>query len=327
MKSFFTLVLALLSISLVHAEFAQLVESGDVHDAKFECDEALKFYLPAEKLDPKNVGLLVKISRQYALRMNDLPKEADKIASGRKALSYAERAVTLAPNECDPHLSVAICLGKLTPFAGAREKVENSSKIKTAAEKAVKLNPKNDLAWHLLGRWHQELANIGGVTRALASAIYGGLPAASNEEAVKCFQKAMALNAKRLVHVVELGRTYQMMGRDAEAKRFLQAGLAMPNKDKDDPATKVRGQATLKELLGSSLNFVGKIFTPRAAGLKLGMPNRSSGNPVSQTGAYFSSIEARFSTTMFGRFLSKLDSIKTLPWILIVFPISGVRLS
>lgn len=249
MKLFFIFVWASLSLSLVHADFAQLVKSGDIHDDQFECDEALKFYLPAEKIDPKNAELLVKISRQYALRMSDLPKEADKIASGRKALSYAERAVALAPNECDPHLSVAICLGKLTPLAGAREKIENSRKIKTATEKAVKLNPKNDLAWHLLGRWHQSLANIGGATRALASVIYGGLPAASNEEAAKCFQKAMALNPKRLVHVIELGRTYQMMGRDAEAKRFLQAGLAMPNKDKDDPETKGRGRAALKELL------------------------------------------------------------------------------
>lgn len=249
MKTFFALLVTLLVTSLAQADFAQLVKSGDVHDARFECDEALKFYLPAEKIDPNNVALLVKISRQYALRMSDLPNKSDKIASGRTALAYAERAVALAPNECDPHLSVAICLGKLTPLAGAREKIENSRKIKTAAEKAVKLDPKNDFAWHLLGRWHQSLANIGGATRALAGVVYGGLPAASNEEAIKCFQKAMALNPKRLVHVVELGRTYQMMGRDAEAKRFLNMGLAMQNKDKDDPETKLRGQASLKELL------------------------------------------------------------------------------
>lgn len=248
MKKFLAVIFTLLLTSLVKADFAQLVKSGDIHDAKFESDQALKFYLPAEKLDPRNVNLLVKISRQYALRMSDLPKNSDKIASGRTALAYAERAVALAPNECDPHLSVAICLGKLTPLAGAREKIENSRKIKTAAEKAVKLDAKNDFAWHLLGRWHQSLANIGGATRALASVVYGGLPAASNEEAVKCFQKAMALNPNRLIHVVELGRTYQMMGRDAEAKRFLQMGLAMPNKDKDDPETKARGQASLREI-------------------------------------------------------------------------------
>jgi len=248
MKTFYTLLMVIFSTVFTHADFAKLVNSGDVHDVRFQFDEALSFYLPAEKIEPENVPLLVKISRQYALMMSDLPKQADKIKSGRTALDYAERAVALAPNDGDAHLSVAICLGKLTPFAGAREKIENSRRIKTSADRAVKLSPSNDYAWHLLGRWHQSLANIGGTSRALASVIYGGLPAASNEQAVECFKKAMALNPKRLVHVVELGRTYQMMGRDSEAKRYLRLGLAMPDKDKDDPETKVRGRASLKKI-------------------------------------------------------------------------------
>ncbi|MES2659958.1 MAG: hypothetical protein V4689_15160 [Verrucomicrobiota bacterium] len=239
---------ACLAAMPARADFHELVKSGDVHDAKFQSDEALKFYLPAEKLDPKNADLLVKISRQYALRMSDLPKEGDKIASGRNALAYAEREVAAAPGECDPHLCVAICLGKLTPFLSNKESVEASRQIKISADKAVKLGPKNDYAWHILGRWHQSLANIGGATRMLAGAIYGGLPAASNETAVECFKKAMALNPNRLVHVVELGRTYAMMGRKAEARKYIEAGLAMPNKEKDDPETKQRGRATLKEI-------------------------------------------------------------------------------
>jgi len=240
--------IALCSVVSATANFADLMKSGDAHDAKSQCNEALKYYLPAEKLEPKNAELLVKIARQYALLMADLPTDADKLASGRKALAYAERAVAAAPNECDPHLSVAICLGKITPFLGNRETVESSRKIKIAAEKAVKLNPKNDYAWHMLGRWHQSLANIGGATRALAGIIYGGLPAASNDTAVECFRKAIALNPKRLVHVVELGRTYGMMGRKDEAKRYLQTGLSMPNQEKDDPETKQRGKVSLKEI-------------------------------------------------------------------------------
>lgn len=238
----------LLSVIPVLADFAGLVKSGDAQEAKFQYDEALKYYLPAEKLEPNDAALLVKISRQYALRMNDLPNKADKVASGRKALAYAERAVALAPDTADPHLAVAICLGKLTPFMGNREMVEASKQIKTSAEKAVKIDPKNDYAWHLLGRWHQSLANIGGATRALAGIIYGKLPAASNESAVECFRKAIALNSKRLVHFVELGRTYEMMGRKAEAKRYLEQGLSMPNQERDDPETKQRGRASLKEL-------------------------------------------------------------------------------
>ena len=242
------LFLFLLAASSAFADFAELVKSGDVHDAKYQFDQALKFYLPAEKLAPDNAVLLVKISRQYALRMADLPRQADKIASGRTGLAYAERAVAAAPGGCDPHLAVAICLGKLTPYLGAREKVEASRKIKISADKAVKIDPRNDYAWHLLGRWHQSLANLGGTTRALAGIIYGGLPAASNEEAVKCFQKAISLNARRLIHVVELGRTYAMMGRAAEARRTIQQGLAMPNQEKDDPETKRRGKESLKEI-------------------------------------------------------------------------------
>ena len=245
MKIFLILFCTTLS---VFADFAELVKSGDAQEAKFQYDEALKYYLPAEKLKPDDAALLVKISRQYALRMNDLPDKAGKTASGRKALSYAERAVALAPNQSDPHLAVAICLGKLTPFMGNREMVEASKQIKISAEKAVKLDPKNDYAWHLLGRWHQSLANIGGATRALAGIIYGRLPAASNETAVECFRKAIALNPDRLVHFVELGRTYGMMGREAEAKRYLERGLAMPDRERDDPETKQRGRASLKQL-------------------------------------------------------------------------------
>jgi tetratricopeptide (TPR) repeat protein len=246
-------ILALLLIALccafpAFAGFADLVKSGDVHDARSECDAALQYYLPAEKIDPDNGALLVKISRQYALRMNDLPNKADKVASGKTALAYAERAVAAAPRDCDSHLALAICLGKLTPYIGAKEKIEASRRIKTAADQAVALDSKNDYAWHLLGRWHQSLASIGGATRMLAGAIYGGLPAASNDEAVKCFKKSISLNPKRLIHVIELGRTYAMMGRKAEAKQYLEQGLSMPEKEKDDAETKQRGRESLKEL-------------------------------------------------------------------------------
>jgi len=248
MKAFLIPLIVLLSVLPSVADFAALVKSGDACDEKFQCDQALQYYLPAEKLEPNNAALLVKISRQYALRMNDLPKESDKIASCRQGLAYAERAVAAAPNECDPHLSVAICLGRLVPYLGGKEKIETSRRIKASADRAVRLDPKNDYAWHLLGRWHQSLANIGGTTRVLASIIYDGLPAASNEEAVACFKKAAALNPKRLVHVVELGRTYQMMGRKDEARRYLEMGLAMPNREKDDADTKQRGRASLKQV-------------------------------------------------------------------------------
>lgn len=248
MKTKLTLLAAMLMAGHAFGDFAELVKQGDAADAKFKAEAALESYLPAEKLNPNDASLLVKIARQYVYRMADLSSKAEQLKSGRTALAYSERAVKLAPNESDPHLAVAICLGKLSPLLGNKESIEASHKIKAEAGTAAKLNPKDDFAWHLLGRWNQELAQIGGVTRAIAMVVYGSLPSASYDEAVKDFQKAIALNPNRLIHYVELGRTYALMGRKEEAKKFIEKGLAMPNRDRDDPETKERGKKTLKDL-------------------------------------------------------------------------------
>ena len=65
---------------------------------------------------------------------------------------------------------------------------------------------------------------------------------------MRCFEKSIALNPGRLIHFVELGRTYAQMGKTQEAKQLINKGLAMPSREKDDPETKQRGRKTLAAL-------------------------------------------------------------------------------
>ncbi len=248
MRKLLLLALLVFAATTVAEEASDLILRGDAFDEKFEAKQALEFYLPAEKLRPDDAELLVKIARQYVYRINDFGSKSDKVESAQTALGYARRAVRADPRSADAHLSVAICLGKWSQLEGSREKVEASTDIKTAAEKAVELAPNDGLAWHLLGRWHQALAGLSGFTRGLAKLLYGGLPPASFADAEKCFQKAIALEPNRLMHHIELGRTYAEMGKPDEARKFIQAGLAMPNREFDDPETKDRGRKTLAEL-------------------------------------------------------------------------------
>ncbi|HET7239130.1 MAG TPA: tetratricopeptide repeat protein, partial [Terrimicrobiaceae bacterium] len=92
------------------------------------------------------------------------------------------------------------------------------------------------------------LADVNTVKRGLASLVYGKLPETTTEEAVKCFEKAIEINPDRLIHYVELGRAYAQMGKNAEARRYIEKGLTMPSLEKDDPETKRRGQETLAKL-------------------------------------------------------------------------------
>jgi tetratricopeptide (TPR) repeat protein len=226
----------------------ELIKKGDVHYEKLQTSQALEYYLPAEKLDPDNVSLLIKIAREYRHMMSDATKNEEKVRLGKIATAYARRAAALAPDDCEAQLAVAISYGKVLPFVGNKERLESSRLIKNAAQKAVALNPGNDLGWHVLGRWHLTVADISGVKRAVANIVYGKLPPATNEEAVKCFRKAIALNPKRLMHFIELGRTYAQMGKPAEARKLIEKGLAMQETEKDDPETKQKGRVILEKL-------------------------------------------------------------------------------
>lgn len=227
---------------------SDLIKQGDVFDLKFKPKEALTYYLPAEKLEPGDVPLLLCIARQYRHLMADETDPDEKLKLGVVGKSYARRAVSLAPNDSEAHLSVAISYAKMIPLLDNKAQMEASREVKSAVDKSISLDCHKDLAWHILGCWNQRLANIGMVKRTLARVFYGKVPDATNEEAVKCFQEAIKLNPNRPIHYIELGRTYAQMGQNDDAKQYIKKGLALPDIGKDDPEGKRRGRETLSSL-------------------------------------------------------------------------------
>ena len=226
-----------------------LIAKGDQFDKQLQAKEALEKYLPANKLEPNNVKLLVCIARQYRHLMADTSSNKEKLRLGNISLEFASRAATLAPNNAEAQLSPAISLGKMLPFMGSKDQVNASPRIKAAVDRTLLLDPTNDNAWHILGRWNRVLANTSVVKRVLAKALYDGdLPVTTNEAAEKCLLKAIEINPNRLMHYIELGRIYAQMGRKEEARKYIQKGMAMPNKEKDDPEMKEIGKQILQKL-------------------------------------------------------------------------------
>jgi tetratricopeptide (TPR) repeat protein len=248
----FALTLALLCLlgnAVSAAESAEdFVERGKVFERKFQANEALPLYLAAEKLEPQNCHILVRIARQYRYLMTDATAKEEKLRLGHLALDYSTRAAAAGPQDCDAQLATAITLGKMLPYLPTKEQVAASPKIKESVDKALQLDPTNDTAWHILGRWNRVLADVNMVKRVLAGVMYGSLPKGSNEEAERAMKKALELNPNRLMHYIELGRIYAQMGRKEDARQFINKGLSMPDAEKDDPETKQRGRETLQKL-------------------------------------------------------------------------------
>ena len=241
----FSVVVALLVTSGVRAETAdELIAEGDFFYARLQASEALKYYLPAEKLEPNNVRLLVHISREYRHLMSDETDSTKKVKLGNIAVEYAQRAVAAGPKDPEAQLAVAISYGKVQPYEGYRQRFDAVHVIKSAADRTIELDPHNDLGWHVLGRWYEGLAEVDPLHRTLAQ-VLGGLPPATYQDAATCFEKAIQLNPNRLMHYIALGKVYVEMGKRDEGCRLIQKGLGMQCTEKDDPQTKHEGEEIL----------------------------------------------------------------------------------
>ena len=249
MKTFLTLFLLPLAMAALAAEPAPaLIARGDAFDRQLKTRDALAAYLEAEKSEPKDADLLRKIAKQYAELMPGVSAKAEKLKLGEKSVDYVKRAVALDPRDAKVQLSAAICYGRLAPLLDNRAKIEASRLVKDYVERAIKLDPADDYAWHVLGAWNYELANLNSLLRGLAGLIYGTLPSASNDKAVECFQKAIDLAPQRVSHRIEIGRAYAALGRKDLARDALEKGLALPSREKDDEDTKRRGRDALGKL-------------------------------------------------------------------------------
>ena len=217
---------------------AEMIARADAEERQHRTRPALTALRAAERLEPENVGILLRISKQYSDLIGQTePREAAK-AVAERSLDYAKRAAALAPSNAKARLSLAVAYGKLTDFVGNRTRLEYSKIVKEEALKAIQLDPSDDFAWHVLGRWHCGVANVGGTTRTMAKLIYGGLPAASNEEAVRHFQRAVEIAPRRIIHHRELARVYISMGKLESARRCWQTIVQLPSGDGEDAKAK-----------------------------------------------------------------------------------------
>jgi tetratricopeptide (TPR) repeat protein len=229
----------------LRAEWDSVWAEARAAETRFETARALELYLEADRLRPDDAPTLQKIAQQLSDLSLEVTTKAEKKAQAEKALAYARRAVALAPDNAVNVLSLAICHGKMAVFSDARTKIEYSRLVRQDAERALALDPNYDWAHHVLGRWHHEVAELGAATRFFVRVVYGGLPDASRETAIRHLEKAAELSPARIPHHVELGFAYLAAGRTADARRSFELALALPSTELYDESAKTRARAAL----------------------------------------------------------------------------------
>jgi len=226
----------------------QNIAAGDSLFALFDNPGALKAYLNALKIDSLNYEANWKAARAYVDVGETL--EGDPRAEHYKKGEYhARRATKIDSQGSKGHLYLSIALGRVALDAGAKERIRLSKEIKKEVDLAIKYDPEDDIAYHVLGRWNRKLSNLSWIERGFANLFLGGVPKeASEENAVKCFTKAIELHPDHINHHLELGKTYEMMGMEDKARAEFQKCLDLPKSDADDDKYKKEAKELMDNL-------------------------------------------------------------------------------
>jgi tetratricopeptide (TPR) repeat protein len=250
----FVAILAVMSYGQTAADH---IKAGDEAYAKFDDQKALEQYLEAIKLEPQNYEALWKASRAD-VDIADVITGTDKDSKQRRmklytdGTDYGKKAVAVNPNDTWGHFQVAAALGKKLLMLGQKEQVDGSKLIKAEIDKAIQLDPSNDLAYHALGRWHRRIAEIGGAERFFGSILYGSIPKGTFAESEKYLKKAVDMKPEFINHRLELGMTYVSLKKYGLAAQEFQKAIDLPKTTSKDDVLKAQAQAELAKLKGRS---------------------------------------------------------------------------
>jgi tetratricopeptide (TPR) repeat protein len=215
------------SVALARTAEEALAE-GDQSYAAARLEDARRAYAEAVQASSGNVNALCRLSRTES-ELGELQKGDEQRRTWADAVSHARDAVRVAGESAEPHVWLAVALGRQALREGPRAKLALSKEIKSETDLALARDPANGRAWHVLAVWNSKIAGLSAFDRVVANSVLGGVPkGASYANAAQAFEKAIALEPQYVNHHVEYGRLLREMGRKADARRELEKAIALP---------------------------------------------------------------------------------------------------
>ena len=226
----------------------EFITAGDSLYEIYDNQGALNAYLGAIESDQTNYEASWKASRAY-IDIGETLEEDPRAEQYLKGEEFSRKAIEIDSLGSKGHLYLSIALGRVALDAGAKKRIQLSKEIKKEVDLAIKYDPNDDIAYHVLGRWNRKLANLSWIERGFANLFLGGVPEeASNKNAAECFKKAIEINPGHINHHLELGITYEMMNFYNKAHESYTKCIELPKADSDDDKYKKEAQERLEDM-------------------------------------------------------------------------------
>jgi tetratricopeptide (TPR) repeat protein len=210
------------------ATLEESLAAGDSAYGRGDFAAASAAYEAARQAPPGAYPALWRLARIESEHGEDATGDAQKKLFAR-AVEHARGAVHAAPDSALGHVWLAVALGRQALHEGPKTQLSLSRDIKSEVDRALAIDPASGRAWHVLALWNRKLASLNFLERAAANTVLGGVPkGASMDNAVRDLEKAIALEPAYVNHHLELGRTFVQLKRWPDARKELEAAIALP---------------------------------------------------------------------------------------------------
>jgi tetratricopeptide (TPR) repeat protein len=229
-------------------DIAALLSRGARLEAAFKEEEALPVYQQILQIQPHQLVALCRCSDLSCRIGNRLSDREKKVACFEAGYRYARAAYRVDSTDPEANIVMAFSLARMALIQSGKERVTAAKDIKRYAEQAIRYDPGNYKAYHILGRWEYEVSDLNIVERTLARWFFGALPEASLDESIRDYEKSMALRPDFLLNYYELARAYRREGEKDKAVALLRRMAGLPDGMYDDRTVRAQEQALLKTL-------------------------------------------------------------------------------
>lgn len=147
--------------------------------------------------------------------------DKDKKELFREGLAWSRIALQEDTLDHLNYETLSMSFAAVISVSGLKGKANMADSVRIYAEEAIRLNPENDRAHHILGRWHYEVSKLGWFTKILARVLFRSSADGSFELAIEYFKKALETD-NIVVHRYWLGMVYLEEGeKDAALEQFI----------------------------------------------------------------------------------------------------------
>jgi tetratricopeptide (TPR) repeat protein len=197
---------------------AQSPFPGDDAFARMDYNAAIATYDSLAKVRPNDVQVQWRLARAHVF-VGDVSKGEEKKEAYLTAERYAHQAMRIDSTLAESNTWLAAALGNTAMYEGSKKKVALANDIKRLLLQSIQLNPRDDIAWSILGTFYLALGNVSWLEKTLANLLLGSLPDGGYPDAEQALLKAIEIAPGVIRHRFELAKVYEKLDREADARK------------------------------------------------------------------------------------------------------------